>query len=72
MKLKFKVTLPNFDGLYIDEIGNLLKAPYEAKGRKYGWRLIKKQKGNRWKIGNGYLSERQLKGNLKPIKNKII
>ena len=60
MLLKWKIDIDLLKNYRFGTDGNLYKLPYEDNSGNYrSVRLIKKQ-GNRWKVGNTYISKNQL------------
>ena len=43
---------------------NLYRAPFVSKGKFYGWKLIKIQNPNRYKIAGVWYSQNQLRSKL--------
>ena len=62
MKTKWKIK--GIDNFRFGEDKNLYKLPYNSNKRYYGFRLIKMQYGERWKIDGKWWSKRQLKDKL--------
>jgi len=62
MNSKWKIK--GLDGFVFGEDKNLYRLPFESKGKTYGLRKIKKQYPNRYKVGNEWISERQMKNRI--------
>ena len=62
MVTKWKIK--GIEGFRFGEDKNLYKLPYNSNKRYYGFRLIKIQSGDRWKIDGKWWSKRQLKNLL--------
>ena len=59
-----KWKIKDLDDYVFGEDKKLYRLPYTLNGRSYGLREIKKQYPSRYKIGDTWLSERQMKHRL--------
>lgn len=59
-----KWKIKGLGGYVFGENKKLYRLDFESKGKYYGIREIKKQKGNRYRINNQWYSERQLKSRI--------
>jgi hypothetical protein len=72
MFTKHIINIEGLEGFRFADDGNLYRLPYTKDKRSYGFRLIKMQYSNRWRINNEWYSKNQLRGNLIKDSNPML
>lgn len=64
MFTKYKIDIKGLELFRFNIDGDLYRLPYTEGTRSYGFRLIKMQYSNRWRIRDQWYSKRQLRDKL--------
>ena len=64
MFTKWIINLKGLEKYRFAENGDLYRIPHTKEKKSFGWRLLKKQRGSRWRLNNNWWSKNQLKQHL--------
>ena len=64
MKTKWRIDIEKLKSFRFSEDGKIYRLPYTKGLKSYGWRLIKMQHPNRWRLDGVWWSKNQIKNHL--------